>query len=749
MTTTRRPQRVRPPPTAALVAARVGALALGSVAGCVAELPAPPQPPVVYAAPSLVNEAGVVLRGLKEASTEIVLSNDEVVVPLDEETTWTTSVSLVRGTNAFSLAAADALGRRSSYTPVSIVLDDEPPIPPDLDAVPPTTLQDELRLAGTKSSGDRVVVNGAVRPTGAVDDLTFALDLDLVPGANVVRVATLDAAGNESELVELQVERADVVPFTVVTPPATVASATLQLTGTRGAGVEVVLGSVVVVPAAAAAGAWNHAVTLVPGANHLDLSGRIELEPVSELNHDVDVFYDDGAATLTIATPTASAFIDEPILDIAGTANDATAISVEVCVGACASDSDFTAATLTGTDYAATIDLSGRGDLPDGAFADVVVRATDAVGQRASTSVTVLIGRMPVTLVAAGAVDLVSGPFYVEGRAFLDATGAAWVQLDADGPPWQADLERISDAAAVSASAPQLGSLVGGVAAVVLEDSPAASATAGAMGLVYVEVTPAGATRAVVRQGDVGDEVGSADVAVTPAGSLIAFSRGDEVLVVVEDVGGMAFGAPLALSDATTVAPAHVRLARLGGGAVVVTWQETSDRDGTLDDVDVVARVLAADGSALGPVVLLSSGAGDATVPEVVDLDGDTALLGWLQGGAAVIGAGDVAALTAGTGPTTVDASAVTGSGTASALALAADAGRLVVCWLDDGGALVGANAPGLVVRSSSGGPASLGSATVYSSAPVSAAACGLDGTTVHATWISSGTMYLQPRVLP
>lgn len=42
-----------------------------------------------------------------------------------------------------------------------------------------------------------------------------------------------------------------------------------------------------------------------------------------------------------------------------------------------------------------------------------------------------------------------------------------------------------------------------------------------------------------------------------------------------------------------------------------------------------------------------------------------------------------------------------------------------------------------------------LGSATVYSSAPVSAAACGLDGTTVHATWISSGTMYLQPRVLP
>ncbi|MCC7071817.1 MAG: hypothetical protein IT383_10875, partial [Deltaproteobacteria bacterium] len=103
----------------------------------------------------------------------------------------------------------------------------------------------------------------------------------------------------------------------------------------------------------------------------------------------------------------------------------------------------------------------------------------------------------------------------------------------------------------------------------------------------------------------------------------------------------------------------------------------------------------------------------------------------------------------AGTAPTTIDATAVTGSGTASALALAADGGRMVVCWLDDGAALVGTGAPGLVLRSSASGPAGLGSATVMSSAPVSSASCGLDGAVAHASWISNGTLFLQPRVLP
>ena len=62
--------------------ALLGACVLSS--GCVAELPPPPLTPVVYAAPALVNNATLTLRGLKQASTAIVLATNEVLVGLPD-----------------------------------------------------------------------------------------------------------------------------------------------------------------------------------------------------------------------------------------------------------------------------------------------------------------------------------------------------------------------------------------------------------------------------------------------------------------------------------------------------------------------------------------------------------------------------------------------------------------------------------------------------------------------------------------
>ncbi|MBI1946995.1 MAG: hypothetical protein HYS27_14965 [Deltaproteobacteria bacterium] len=718
------------------------------LAGCVAELPAPPEAPTVVA-PALTNQAQLVLRGTKQASTAITLSDGEVLVPLDEATTWSAPRTLRTGSNAFSVIAVDALERASTAASVTVLLDDDPPQAPVVEPITPTTLSDELTLLGTKGPGDRLEVNGSVRPTGGDDTIAFAVDVALLPGTNVVRLATLDSAGNESDVVELTVERVDAVPFTVTTPPTTVGVAALTLSGTRGAGVEVLVDGTLAAAADTSAGAWSHGVTLDPGANHLDVVGRIALERDSEEDVGVDVFFDDQAPDLTVAAPLPAALIDQGTIAIAGTAQDDTAITVEVCAGVCATDAAFAPAMLTGTDYAAAIDLSGRLDLPDGALADVVVRATDIVQRRTTVAVSVLIARAPVTLVGAGGVDLASGDRYVEARAFLDADAAAWVQLDVDGPPWLADTARISDAAAVSAASPRIEAFAGGAAAVVLEDSPAASLAAGEDGLVYAEVTPVGATRVVAAQGDVGAAVGSADLVIAPGGTLIAFSRADQVLLAAESAGGMAFDAPVVVSDATTLSPAGVRLARLSGGAVIVLWAETSDRDGTLDDVDVVARVLDDAGAAQGPIALMSGDGDDSIAPAVVPFDGDTALVGWLEAGAALVGTADAAALIAGTAPTVVDGSAVTGGGVASALVLAADAGRIAVCWLDDGAALVGAGAPGLVVRTGNTGVASLGAPTVVSTAPVTSASCGLSANVLHAAWTSSGSLYLQPRVLP
>ena len=216
-----------------------------------------------------------------------------------------------------------------------------------------------------------------------------------------------------------------------------------------------------------------------------------------------------------------------------------------------------------------------------------------------------------------------------------------------------------------------------------------------------------------------------------------------------ESAGGLAFDAPILVSDATTLAPVHVRVVRLSTTRLVVIWQETSDRDGALDDADVIARVLDESGAAVGPLVLISNGSADSTAPELAALDSDTLLLGWLESGEVLVGSAELAALIAGTAPTVIDASAVTGGGAASAFSLAADDGRLAVCWLDDGPALVGAASPGLVERTSSAGLGGLGGASVASASAVSSASCALDGDALHLSWISSGTMFLQPRVIP
>ena len=734
--------------------ARCGALlatlaALATLApACVGELPAPPAPPTIVA-PTLVNHAQVALRGTKPASTAIELSDGTVLVPLDEDTSWRVDVTLRAGTNAFSVLAVDALDARSTAVSASVVLDADAPDAPVLDPFPQTTLRDEVTLSGTKGPGDRLEVNGAVRPTGSADNAEFSIDVALAPGTNRLRVATLDQAGNESPVVELTVERADEVPFTVDPVPAAVPEPSLTLAGTRGAGVEVVVDGTAVVPAADLAGPWSTAVTLVAGANSLEVSGRIAREPESTRDVTVTVFLDDLDPTLDLVAPVSGDFVTMGTLTVNGTVADASGVTVEVCVGTCSADVDFAAAPGAAGAFSLDVDLAARTDLDDGAVADVVVRATDAVQHRTTLSTPILLGRAPVTLPGAASVALAAGGLYVEARAFVDATGAAQVQLDLDGPPWAPDTAILSDGAAITAAAPRVVWLPGGAAALVLEDSPATSLSPGEPGLVYAEVTPAGATRAVVTQGDVGAAVGSADLALGSTGTLLAFSQGDEVRLVAETAGGLAFGAPATVSDASTLTPGGVRLLALSATRVVVMWQETSDRDGTLDDADVVARVVDEAGVAVGPIVLLSGGAGDASDPALVGGGADSVILAWLQGGNVLAGSVTLDELIAGTAPGVADLATATGAGSASAFSLATSGTHLAVCWLDDGPALVGANGPGLVVRTGRTGLAGLGAAALWSAGPVVSADCALDAEVLHGTWIVSGTAYLQPRVIP
>lgn len=639
---------------------------LSPLGGCEPALPPPPTAPTVARAESPTAVPRQLLRGTKPASTAVLKDND-VLVPLDEATTWIAWVDLAEGTNAFGLRAADAAGQTSGRVPVEIILDTEPPLAPTVDALPAFTAAESVVVAGQRTPGDRVVVNGTVLPGDVVAAFSVALPLSV--GPNPVRVASLDAAGNESSVVDAVV---------VVDRDAPALALTAPLTG-------------------AIAGA---------------------------------------------------------LVTVAGTASDGSpGLAVEVCAGSCVDDTDFVPATVDAGTFTGSLDLTLRTVLLDGGPVDIIARARDLAGNTTTATTSVFLAREPVVIddVPSNAVALELAGTATGGAALAWANSRGEVGVSVD--------------AADDAFAPATDTLATGVgpAATVAVALGADLHVAWLAGSAFHEKVAADSAPAILVDG-AADPVTALDLAALADGTPVAaFVQAGVVRLSIGDTGGTGFGAPVDVSDATTVAPAAVALVVGAGDVVTVVWTETSDRDGISDDADVVARRVdaraAPSPAPLTAVLLVSADAGafvdGASGPAAAAALGGAGApvaVAWVDDATARLAVIDDDAFAAGTVAEPVAVSSVAGAGAASAVSIAADGDRVVVGWLDDGEELLdGAAAPGLVVRA--GAPDALGAHRVLSrgaaASPSLTLAGSPAGTVIHAAWLEAGDVLFFAVELP
>ena len=150
----------------------------------------PPARPTVATTPAVTTATSYTLSGTKTAGTSILI-NGSVVVPLDNATSWTTTVNLVEGDNVLIIVAKDAAGNQSTSNTVNVVVDNLPPI---ITATPPAkTNFTPLILTGTvDDSFTGVTVNGIVATRSG---RTFQAQLPLIEGPNTLTITATSPNG--------------------------------------------------------------------------------------------------------------------------------------------------------------------------------------------------------------------------------------------------------------------------------------------------------------------------------------------------------------------------------------------------------------------------------------------------------------------------------------------------------------------------------------------------------------------------
>ena len=167
------------------------------------------------------------LRGSRQANTALFL-NDAEVVARAREGAFRLVLPLAAGQNTFALTAVDAKGRSSTSVAVTVIRDGDAPGPVVFD-VAPRTAQPVLNVPVVKPRDCSVMLDGDRVVDVPLSAVTALVSVPLAPGPQQHRFACVDAAGNESPVSILSVERfeREAIPFALTVPAVVGASPVL------------------------------------------------------------------------------------------------------------------------------------------------------------------------------------------------------------------------------------------------------------------------------------------------------------------------------------------------------------------------------------------------------------------------------------------------------------------------------------------------------------------------------------------
>ena len=216
-------------------------------------------PPVTTTPETSLEIRGSVLRS--GAAIPINLSINGLPVDVGPNGTFSETLNLTEGINAFAIVAQDLAGHESSET---FVIQSKPNVLLAVNPMPALTAVPTLTIQGVVESGATLSVNGLEPPVQA--DGSFSVTLELSEGLNTIVIAAVDYLGTRKEIVREVV--LDTLPpeIRILTPsPGHVTrDETLRVAGETEGGASLTINDV---PVAIENGTFAYTVSLGEGDN--------------------------------------------------------------------------------------------------------------------------------------------------------------------------------------------------------------------------------------------------------------------------------------------------------------------------------------------------------------------------------------------------------------------------------------------------------------------------------------------------
>lgn len=354
---------------------------------------------------SVTNQSSATVSGTALDSTTVTLTINGVTTPLGTNGSFSSSMTLLEGTNALTLIATDAAGNKTTVVR-NVRLDTAPPqlivAAPQNNSV---TNQKPVTVSGTVSDATAVTLTINGTAVSAANG-TFSASYMLTEGLNTFIVVATDAAGNSSSQTENV--RLDTTPPTLAaTSPAdglitnqlnaavsgTVADSTAVTITVNGIPVQV-----------GANGAFTTQVPLSEGLNSFTIAATDAAGNTTTVSR--TVIRDTAPPALTVVQPVNGTITKQDTILIQGTATDSSAVTV----------------TINGT----TVSVGGSGQfsyqlpLVEGTNVLSIV-ATDAAGNASSATRSVIKDSRAPTLTIVHPTD---GMFTKQDTTLVEGTVA-------------------------------------------------------------------------------------------------------------------------------------------------------------------------------------------------------------------------------------------------------------------------------------------------------------------------------------
>jgi FG-GAP repeat protein/Big-like domain-containing protein len=182
----------------------------------------PPEKPVVAPLPPFTPRALLRINGQAKAGDYLTIAGggEDITQKLSQDAFEFAIPLRTNGPNYFEIYTKDEAGNIGPVERRSVIHDDIPPPPPQLDPQPPVATSDRiLLLTGKSEKGSQLVATGGAEPISILLDPqldTFNVDLKLNENnLNEIEIFATDRAGNRSTPLAYRIVHDDVAPLPI------------------------------------------------------------------------------------------------------------------------------------------------------------------------------------------------------------------------------------------------------------------------------------------------------------------------------------------------------------------------------------------------------------------------------------------------------------------------------------------------------------------------------------------------------